>query len=203
MLFDSVHKSKPKKMLDRIHKLMSEADAVVTYNGKKFDVPTLNKEYLLYGMSPPAPYKQIDLIETCKRVFRFPSNKLDYIAQTLGLGNKVKHEGHELWVKCMNHDNEAWEKMEEYNKHDVTLLEQLYLTLRPWIDRHPNLATRLEGCVCPSCGSDNYQRRGTAVTTTMKYNRYQCKDCGTWFRGNKTTYRAKPGEEKFTHVPVV
>ncbi len=61
VLFDSVHQSKPKKMLKGIHGLLNEADAVVHYNGTKFDIPTLNKEFLLHSYNPPSPYKQIDL----------------------------------------------------------------------------------------------------------------------------------------------
>ena len=40
IMFDSVHVSKPKKMLKRIHDLISESDAVIHYNGTKFDMPT-------------------------------------------------------------------------------------------------------------------------------------------------------------------
>jgi len=133
IMFDSVHVSKPKKMLKRIHDLISESDAVIHYNGTKFDMPTLNKEFLLHEMNPPAPYKQIDLLRQVRSQFRFPSNKLDYVAQRLGLGSKTAHEGHELWVKCMNKDKDAWFRMEEYNKQDVILLEKLYHRLLPWI----------------------------------------------------------------------
>ena len=108
MFFDSVHQSKPKKMLKGIHGLLNDADAVIHYNGSKFDIPTLNKEFLLHSFNPPSPYKQIDLLRTVRSNFRFPSNKLDYVAQRLGLGKKQEHEGHELWVKCMNGDKDAW-----------------------------------------------------------------------------------------------
>ncbi len=33
-------------------------------------------------------------------------------SQRLGLGKKHEHEGHELWVKCMNGDKDAWKRME-------------------------------------------------------------------------------------------
>ena len=151
IMFDSVHVSKPKKMLKRIHDLISEADAVIHYNGTKFDMPTLNKEFLLHEMNPPAPYKQIDLLKQVRSQFRFPSNKLDYVAQRLGLGSKTAHEGHELWVKCMNKDKDAWFRMEEYNKQDVILLEKLYHRLLPWIKNHPNHNHHAIGQVCPSC----------------------------------------------------
>jgi predicted RNA-binding Zn-ribbon protein involved in translation (DUF1610 family) len=171
-------------MLKRIHKLMDEADAVVHYNGTKFDVPTLNKEFLLHKLSPPSSYRQIDLYSTAKSRFRFASNKLDYIAQQLGIGKKHKHEGFELWVKCMNNDANAWATMETYNKQDVELLEGVYNIFRPWIRNHPNVAlyTDSEHNVCPLCGGSRLTRRGFAYTTTGRYQRYQCRDCGHWSR---------------------
>lgn len=184
VMFDSVHQSKPKKMLAGIHKLLAEADCVVHYNGTKFDIPTLNKEFVLQGLSPPAPYKQVDLLKTARAQFRFTSNKLDYVAQVLGLGKKVKHIGHELWVRCMAGDAEAWKMMEEYNRQDVVLLEKVYDRLLPWIKGHPNHGVYEEAGlpVCPNCGHDELIRRGYARTLTASYARYQCKHCGSWSR---------------------
>jgi len=186
MMFDSIHQSKPKAMLGRIHKLLDEADAVVHYNGIKFDIPTLNKEFLKKGFGPPTPYKQIDLLRVCRYAFRFESNKLDYVSQALGIGAKVRHEGFELWTKCMAGDKSAWKRMERYNRGDVRLLEDLYKRLIPWIDKHPNHGAFQDVQCCPKCGSEKFQQRGWAVTTVMKYPRYQCQGCGGWFRGNKS-----------------
>jgi DNA polymerase elongation subunit (family B) len=185
--FDSVQKSKPKSMLKGIHELLNDADAVVHYNGTKFDIPTLNKEFILHGYNPPSPYKQIDLLRVVRSNFRFPSNKLDYVAQRLKLGKKHEHEGHELWVKCMNGDKDAWKRMEDYNIQDVVLLEQLYHKLLPWIKNHPNQNLFNESVVCPTCGSHHLQKRGTAVSTTGTYQRYQCRACGSWSQGTKVT----------------
>lgn len=191
MMFDSVQQSKPKAMLKGIHGLLNEADAVVHYNGTKFDIPTLNKEFLLHRYSPPSPYKQIDLLRVVRSQFRFPSNKLDYVAQRLGLGQKHAHEGHELWVKCMNGDKDAWKRMEDYNIQDVILLEDLYNTLLPWIKNAPNrnLFSDIQGC--PSCGQTHLQKRGTAVSSTGTYQRYQCKSCGTWAQGTTALEKKK------------
>ena len=187
MLFDSVQQSKPKAMLKGIHGLLNEADAVVHYNGTKFDIPTLNKEFLLHRYSPPSPYKQIDLLRVVRSQFRFPSNKLDYVAQRLGLGQKHAHEGHELWVKCMNGDKDAWKRMADYNIQDVILLEDLYNTLLPWIKNHPNKNLHSDNPCCPTCGDTHIQKRGTAVSATGTYQRYQCRACGSWSQGIKAT----------------
>lgn len=184
--FDSVHRSTPRLMLGRMHKMLDQADIVVHYNGLKFDIPTLNKEFIALGFAPPAPYRQVDCLKEVKRMFRFQSNKLDFVAQALDIGAKVQHEGFELWIKCMEGEEAAWRKMERYNRGDVKLLESLYTRLRPWIERHPNVATHEDIMGCPKCGSQKYTQQGYRTTSMLKYPRYQCQSCGGWFRGNKT-----------------
>jgi DNA polymerase elongation subunit (family B)/predicted RNA-binding Zn-ribbon protein involved in translation (DUF1610 family) len=170
-----------KKMLRQIHKLLEQADAVVHYNGSRFDIPTLNKEFLLAKLAPPAPYAQIDLLKTARQQFRFPSNKLDYVGRALGVGQKEGHEGFELWVKCMNKDLDAWKRMEAYNKQDVVLLEKVYYEFLPWIKNHPSKAVHDETPLsCPTCGSGLLTKRGYNVTKAGKYQRYQCNACGAW-----------------------
>lgn len=182
--FDSVRKSGMKRMLSGIHKLLNEADAVIHYNGRSFDIPTLNKEFLIHGLPPPAPYKQIDLYRVVKAEFRFPSKKLDYIAKELGFDGKEQHKGQAMWTGCMNGDAESWAEMEKYNRGDVRELERLYERLRPWIRSHPNAGVYDEPGlpVCPNCGSGRLERRGFAFTAIGKYARHVCKACGKWSR---------------------
>lgn len=196
--FSSVYHTTMKKMLQGIHDLLSEADAVVHFNGSSFDIPTLNKEFVLHGFKPPSPYKEIDLLQVAKRRFRFTSNKLDFIAQALKLGKK--HETtFELWVNCMNKDHEAWKKMEAYNRQDVLLLEKVYDRFKPWIKNHANVSLYNEsGLACPNCGSSKVTKRGFAYTALTRFQRYQCGGCGNWFRSNRPL--TQRNVEKFTNL---
>jgi DNA polymerase elongation subunit (family B) len=197
VLFDSVHESSHEDMLRGIHKLLDEADVVVHYNGRKFDIPTLNKEFLLAGMPPPSPYKQVDMLMVARGAFRFQSNKLDYVAQQLQLGKKVKHEGFQLWVSCMKGNGAAWKRMRAYNQGDVLLLEKLYKRMLPWIKGHPNRSAHAGLECCPHCGSKHLQRRGEARNAAGSYPRYQCADCGAWARGSVAATR--PGKRMVAH----
>jgi len=181
-MYDSIYQSTPKQMIRKIHALLEQADMVVHYHGTHFDIPTLNKEFILFKLPPPGPYKQVDLLKTVRKQFRFASNKLGYVAERLGLGTKYEHEGHTLWIKCMNDNHEAWVEMEKYNRHDVVLLESLYYKLLPWITSHPNRSTMTNAPICPHCGSPKFQRRGYATTQSATYQRYQCQNCFSWFR---------------------
>lgn len=187
MMFDSVYQSGERGMLKSIHKLLDEADVVVHQNGERFDVPMLNTEFLKHGMKPPSPFKQVDLKKISRSKFRFPSSKLEYVAKVLGAGEKMKEDvNFELWLKCMAKDPVAWETMEKYNKQDVRITKRVYKLYLPWIAKHPNAGSYRdsEQQVCPNCASQRYHRRGYAVAHLKRYPRFQCQDCGAWFRSN-------------------
>jgi RNase_H superfamily len=171
-------------MVDRVWDLLDEADMVLHYNGASFDVPHIQREFMELHKLPPSPFKQIDLLKTVRKKGRFVSNKLAHIAPQLGLQGKVHNEGFPLWVKCMEGDAAAWKRMKRYNVRDVTELEKLYSVLLPWIPGHPSHGAQAGLDVCPSCGSGILERRGYAMTQTGKFQRFQCKDCGSWSRSN-------------------
>jgi predicted RNA-binding Zn-ribbon protein involved in translation (DUF1610 family) len=172
-------------MLERIHALLDEADCVVGYNSKPFDIKHLFREFLLAGMPPPSPHADIDLLKTARGVFKFNSNKLDHLSQQLGIGEKIKHAGFELWKGCLDGDPASWARMKKYNIHDVVLCEELYTKLRPWIKSHPHhgLYDDAARTTCPNCGGHDLMRRGYARTTVARYQRFQCQGCGKWCRG--------------------
>ncbi|MFD5308279.1 ribonuclease H-like domain-containing protein [Streptomyces ardesiacus] len=186
IFFSKFHDGK-EAMVTAAHELLDEADAVIHYNGQRFDIPHLNREFVEGGLKPPSPYSQIDLLKVVKKQFRFPSNKLDYVTKALGLDHKVSHAGHTLWVKCMAGDYQAWEEMKKYNVQDVVITEQLYDKLLPWIPSHPSHGLYVEGDgeVCPNCGGGELQKRGWSHTQVSSYQRYQCTGCGKWSRGGK------------------
>lgn len=182
-------------MVKKAWELLDEADALLSWNGKGFDTKHIYKEFILLGMAPPSPVKEIDLMVAVKNRFKFMSNKLDFVSQELGVGSKVKHEGFGLWIKCMNNDPKAWERMKRYNKQDVNLLIDLYEKLLPWIPNHPNL-NLYDGAGCPKCGSKNLQRRGFATTTVGRFQRYQCLKCGGWSKSGKSLERFDIREDR-------
>ena len=176
--------------IDKVWQLLDEADAVVHYNGSKFDIPTLNKEFLLRGLPPPSHFHQIDLLRTVRKQFRFESNKLDYVCQRLGIGAKTQHKGMALWYGCMDGDPVSWRIMERYNKQDVKLLRKLYRFLLPWIHNHPNVGMWVDDPkkpTCSNCGSQNVHKKGTQYNTkAASYDRYKCNTCGTPMRSRKS-----------------
>lgn len=168
-------------MVQKAWDLLDQADVVVHWNGARFDIPHLQREFVEAGLTPPSPFLQLDLLKTVRKQFRFPSNKLDYVSGVLLGEHKVAHSGHSLWVRCMAGERKAWNEMRKYNLQDVRLLPRLHEKLMPWLTGAPNALTDgAEGC--PRCGSASFQRRGTAASATRIYQQYRCNDCGGWFR---------------------
>jgi len=171
-----------------IAKEMEKYDVLIAHNGDKFDFPIINTRMVYYGLTPPAPYKTVDTLKTLKKRFRFPSNGLDAVCGYLGLGTKTEHEGFNLWKRVMHHDPAAFAIMEEYNIHDVVLLEELYLYIRAWENTHPSLAIRTdsEDRLCNACGSSNITMTDNKFYTSVSmFSLYQCDDCGHWHRTRK------------------
>ena len=186
IVYSSEFHSGQEQMLADLWALLDEADGVIHYNGTSFDLPHINREFLLAGMGPPSPYAQIDLWRTVRSQFKFMSNKLDSVAQRLEIGSKAGHEGFDLWKRCLDGDEAAWGRMKRYNIQDVKLTEALYTELRPWIKSHPshNLVSG-EDHSCPTCGSTNLVKRGLQRTKVSAFQRYQCGECHSYSRSGK------------------
>jgi len=175
-----------------LHRLLDEADALVTFNGNKFDIPVVNTALVKHGFWPPSSSKSIDLFRVVKNRFSFSSSSLNSVCEQLGLGGKADTGGWQLWKGCMDGDPEAWAKMRRYNEQDVLLTEELYVKLRPWIHNHPNvnLYDHLVNDRCPTCGSVHIVKNGSETLAAGVYQRYKCQDCGTNMRG-KTMLNTK------------
>jgi len=197
IIFRSVYHDGKDVMLSDLYNLLDEADAIITFNGDKFDLPTINREFLEAGITPPSPTHSIDLYKTVKSKFRLMSNKLDFVCQVLGIGSKVKHKGMSLWQECMSGVDKSWNTMRTYNRRDVILTEKLYKYLIPWIQQHPNhaLFTDKDRPVCTNCGSHHVQSRGIQTTKTLEYKRFHCQNCGNWMR-ERTTCSTKQTRER-------
>lgn len=167
-------------MAEQALRLLNEADAVVTYNGDKYDLPKLRGSIILAGLNPPAPPTSIDLIKTVKKL-GFVMNRLAYIAPHLGVGNKMKHEGFNLWRSVLEGDPKAQQRMKKYCIQDVKVTVGLYNRIKPFIINHPHLGD--DRGECGACGSSHVQLRGWRRTKYFKTRRMQCNDCGSWSDG--------------------
>lgn len=171
------------EMVDAAYALLEEADAVIGFNHKRFDMPHLWTEFIKHGYdSPPSIPTNIDLQQILRTKFRFISNKLAFVGPALKIGAKVKHEGFELWLAVNKGCPKAQKRMKRYCKQDVRLTTRLYNKLAPWITNHPHIGHK---GTCGKCGSSHAQKRGFRYTPTMRVQRLKCNNCSSWYSGKR------------------
>lgn len=123
-------KGSDKRILKQIWQMLDEADVVVGHNVDRFDTKRLNTRFVMNGMTLPERFKSVDTLKLARKTFDFTYNDLDFICSSLGLGNKMEHEGYEMWEGCRLGDAECLTQMVDYNEQDVFLTEKLYNYLK-------------------------------------------------------------------------
>jgi hypothetical protein len=174
-----------KALVEDLWRVFDEADYICAYNGQAFDTKKAQARMVIHRMKPPSPFREIDPLLVARRHFKFDSNKLDMLATALGIGKKLSTTGMSLWVRCMGqeYDAGAWEIMKRYNNHDINLLREVWLRLRPWAKNMPSMSIFDEKPGCPACRSHKVQKRGTHTAVVRKRQRLHCQDCGHWWLG--------------------
>jgi DNA polymerase elongation subunit (family B) len=191
--FYSEHHDGHEEMVRQAWRLLNETDILATYNGPAFDVKHLQREFAMLGLTPPSPFRNVDLLKTARAQFKFPSNKLDYVSQALGIGKKVPHTGHSLWTQVLAGDTKAWNTFKKYCIQDVRLTEQLLDVLGPWVKNFPHQGLwNGNNLSCYRCGGDNLHMAGLYRTNTQLYTQVLCGDCGAWSKVNKAGTKTTP-----------
>src|SRR6267154_4477293 len=86
-------KQNDKKLIADLWRVLDKSDIIISHNGDKFDIKKSNARFIYHGFSPPTPYKNIDTLKIARKHFKFDSNRLDSLAEYLGIGRKLPHEG--------------------------------------------------------------------------------------------------------------
>lgn len=157
------------------------SEGFAMHNCKNFDIRKMNSEFIKLGLPPPSPYKVYDTLRVAKRHFKFERNDLDSLCEILKVPyRKVKHEGMPLWMNCIMGDQDALNRMAEYNKGDIPTLRAVFKKLLPWDNQGINFALMGEEMNgCPYCGEDSLEQTTKFVyTSARKYPLYRCTSCG-------------------------
>jgi hypothetical protein len=178
--FDS--RQSRKAMLEKIHAALESADAIVTYNGKGFDMRKLNGEFVEFRLRPLPKIPHIDLYQTVKG-YGWISGKLEWALRQLDEGRKGATGGFGLWRGYMEGDVKCRKRMRTYNRRDVSRTARLYRRLGPYITNHPRLHDHPD---CPYCGSKHTQGDGYRRMEFYKVRKHQCRKCWKRFEGTRS-----------------
>jgi uncharacterized protein YprB with RNaseH-like and TPR domain len=176
-------KQDDKKLLQEFINIANQADELVGHNGIKFDLAWIRTRCLFHGIEMFPNYKTIDTLTISRSKFKFNSNRLNYIAGYLGIGQKIKTD-YNLWKDIVLHkDKKSLEKMIKYCQMDVKLLEDVYKKLSVHIEPKTHFGVKFgqDKGSCAECGSDDLRVKMKRITATgVKKIQYQCFTCGKY-----------------------
>lgn len=180
-------------------KLLNEADHVIGWNSKAFDIKKLNACFVALGFKPYLPVKHIDLMSEKKKVTSSNSNRLDATGEEWGTGRKVEHQGFPLWLKCMEGDKKAQKKMKKYCIQDVDLTARNYDFFLSWITNHPSRAVlEQKPDACPNCANERLTPGPKYHSTkTGRYQYFRCLSCGTAVKARYKEYEQAQDRVKY------
>ena len=172
-----------KALLEKFIKVANQSDELIGHNGDRFDLAWIRTRCLFHKIEIFPDYKTIDTLKISRSKFKFNSNRLNYIAGFLGIGQKIKTD-YNLWKEIVLHkDKKSLEKMIKYCQKDVKLLEDVYKKLASHITprTHYGVIFGQDRGSCPECGSDELRITRRLVTASgLKKVQYRCATCGKY-----------------------
>jgi uncharacterized protein YprB with RNaseH-like and TPR domain len=103
-------------------------DKIVTFYGKRFDVPFIRTRAIIDGVDFPyfGSIKHDDVYFWAKFKLKLNSNRLEVVARTLFGSTEKNHIDYAKWVGGVRGDKESLEYILDHNKRDVIELERVY-----------------------------------------------------------------------------
>ena len=179
-----------KAILEKLSKVLDEADIVIGHNMQRFDAPMINTRLAMNGLPPTSPYRVVDTLKIAKKHYKFEKNSLDWVARSLKCSRKLEHKnfpGMAIWIEMLHGNDEAWAENKAYNKMDVVVTEEIYYKMRAFTKPHPSIVIGADSSSkrCVTCGSKDLTEDGYHYTNTSKFKRYKCANCGSFSRARK------------------
>lgn len=183
--------------------LINEADVVVAHYGSKFDCPFVQTRALMHGL-PVIDVKWAKILDPCitaRKKLKFQSNRMDNIAEALGVGERKSSVPKNIWYRSHTFDGHWYEdairQLAVYCIQDVNVLYHIAKVIAPLAIHLP--AWRVlagaedseKQCANVMCGG-KLEFKGISTTKANKYPRYRCTECGMWQRGVVPLTTQKP-----------
>lgn len=178
-----------RELLKEFSRVYNSADIVVSWYGKGFDVPFIQTRLLFHKLPPLSPVPHVDgCRDIAQKYLKLHSNRLGAVQEFLDLPNAKTPLASKEWNLARAGKKRGLKYVIEHCKQDVLVLEEAYLKLRNLMPRHPNVGLlHQDREACPFCGGSSTHARGTYVSGSREYQRYQCQRCGGWFKKPKAT----------------
>ena len=175
-----------KRLLKDISTRLLDCDVWLTHYGTWYDTVFVNTR-LLYHKLPvlPANFAHLDTWKISRNRLKLRNNRLITISEFLGTKHDKNAIKPEQWIRALGGHRKSMDYIVDHCRRDVLVLEEVYERLKPLVLDHPNRGLVDGRGGCGVCGANKLVKRGTHITRCNKYQRYQCRECGSWSKSVK------------------
>lgn len=181
------------QFLRKMHRVMEQADIIVTHNGTNADEPWLLADFTVPRKGAPGadsfqrlpelpPWKSVDTLKVLrtKRYKGIDFKALDAVCQIVGLPGKTDRYDRDAMDAAVSGDKDAQASLTSYCKGDVAAERFVYDWLRPGIANHPHLSVDGQSAllVCNRCASsDTLKTAKRYMANVHSYDMLRCAVC--------------------------
>ena len=127
------------KDLDRrlaiaIRNELAQYDVLVSWNGKRFDIPYLNARLFYHNLPPLDRVKHVDLMYTARYRMHLSNARLETVAMHLSTKARKTRLDPAYWIRAVGGDAKAMQYIVDHCIADVELLEECFEKLKSQID---------------------------------------------------------------------
>ncbi len=113
---------------------LQEYDIIVSWNGKRFDIPFINTRLEYWKEDSFAPKRHIDLLYTSRFRLKLSNNKLDTVAKYLKAPVAKTFLDPDTWLKAMGGERKAYDYIIDHCQKDVIVLAHCWHRMRHMIE---------------------------------------------------------------------
>lgn len=184
-------KQDDKRIIESLAEYLRKADVVIGHAVERHDLAKIRGKVVKYNLDPlPPNIRSIDTLTLIKRDLGYDYNGMEALCLDWGIptGKKI---GMANWMKVLDGDWEALDKLRKYNRADIVSTEAIFEKIKPHVRRLPRLVDG-PGFKCPSCGSEDLQKRGLAKTQVSTFQQWQCNNCKRYSRSKSLAEKRLP-----------
>lgn len=177
-----------KAICKELLQVIEQADMLVGWNSKSFDMRFLQTRLLKHrlGYLPPIPH--VDLLLTSRNNTKM-RRSLDNTQKFFGFGHEKTPLDINVWMKAGAGKADALRDVVKHCEADVRVTEEAYELFAPLARTHPNVMFHSgDRSGCPTCGVDKLQQRGKAYALRYYRLRFHCQNCGRWATSGPIKY---------------
>jgi hypothetical protein len=129
------------QILAKLNRLMHSADIIAGHNVDAYDMKRCNTRFLKHGLEPVTGKRTFDTLKIARQKFAFESNRLDYIAQRLGLRPKDDITNEDWNNIVRTGDKATLQKVDKYCQGDVNEGKGVYVRLAKYSGKREDYGT--------------------------------------------------------------